>query len=136
MSGPQVAARRPFQVGVPVVVEALGPDRSLAAVFEDDGSTGYFYALDRTLVTEPVVDAVCIYDVDEFEAGQGPSLLHIVWSADGSKVALLIDEHPQAVFDFEEKRGYCRSGFPEPGPEHGWTRRDWDDSLREAFFGG
>ena len=50
--------------------------------------------------------------------------------------ALLIDEHPQAVFDFEEKRGYCRSGFPEPGPEHGWTRRDWDDSLREAFFGG
>ncbi len=131
-----IIARKSFQVGVPTVVEAPGPDRSLAAVFEDDGETGYFYALDRTQLAEPILDAVCIYVVEELEGAKRPSLLHIAWTPDGTKVALLIDQHPHAVFDFRQQRGYCRSGFPEPNPETGWTRHDWDESLRAAFLPG
>jgi hypothetical protein len=37
----------------------------LAAVFEDDGRTGYFYALDESLEGNPILDAVHIYNVED-----------------------------------------------------------------------
>ena len=47
MSGPHIVAKTPLQIGTPLVVEGPSPEGDFAAVFEDDGETGYFYALDR-----------------------------------------------------------------------------------------
>lgn len=41
-----VTAQTQFIVGEAMVIKSLAPDGILAAVFEDDGNTGYFYALD------------------------------------------------------------------------------------------
>ncbi len=57
----------------------------------------------------------------------------IVWSEDGLKAALLINEYPHAVIDFAACRAYCRSGFPPPDEK--WSRRDaaWKDDAMELF---
>ena len=136
MSGPHIVAKTPLQIGTPLVIEGPSPEGDFAAVFEDDGETGYFYALDRERLVDPILDAVCIYDVAEVEGRAQPHLLHIIWSPDQTQAALLIDQHPQAVFDFSEKRGYCRTGFPDPIPEHGWSRHEWHERLQQAFFPG
>ncbi|MCB7586950.1 DUF2251 domain-containing protein, partial [Klebsiella pneumoniae] len=36
-------------VGEEQVIKSLAPEGMLAAVFEDDGRTGYFYALDESV---------------------------------------------------------------------------------------
>lgn len=59
--------------------------------------------------------------------------MQLAWSADGLKAAVLINGWPHAVFDFEGRRGYCRTGFPPPNPN--WTGHDhaWDDRAVELF---
>ena len=47
----QVVAEQHFLVGQPTVVEASAPQGRFGAVFEDDGETGYFYALETSLET-------------------------------------------------------------------------------------
>lgn len=42
------------------VIKSLAPEGMLAAVFEDDGQTGYFYALDESVDGNPIQDAVHI----------------------------------------------------------------------------
>lgn len=42
-----VTAQAQLIVGETMAIKSLAPDGMLAAVFEDDGNTGYFYALDR-----------------------------------------------------------------------------------------
>ena len=92
-----------------------------------------FYGLDTTRADNPIVDALHIYDAQNVSDGQRPSRVQIVWSSDGLKSALLINEYPHAVFDFEAKRGYCRTGFPPPDTE--WTEHShaWDDAAIQLF---
>jgi hypothetical protein len=79
-----------------------------SAFFEDDGDTGYFYAANLDMV----LDAVHIYNVANVSDRDRESSLSILWSGDGTKCVLLINGYPQAAFDFEAKRGYCRTNFP------------------------
>jgi hypothetical protein len=56
-----------------------------------------------------------------------------VWSEDGAKCALLINDYPHAAFDFAAKRGYCRTNFPNfPNKvERSWSESDhsWSDEA-------
>ena len=110
-----VAAQRQFFVGQPFTLEGVAPQGQFSAVFEDDGETGYFYALDRAIKNQPIQDAVHIYNVQSVTDRAQPSTAKIGWSADFRKAVLLINDYPHAVFDFEAQQGYCRSGFPPPG---------------------
>jgi len=83
-----------------------------SAFFEDDGETGYFYALDLTRSDNMIVDAVQIYNVANVSDRERASYITILWSADGMKCALLINDCPHAAFDFAAKRGCCRTNFP------------------------
>ena len=114
-------------------VESVSPQGRYAVVFEDDGATGYYYALDTRKEGNPIVDALHIYDVESIVDRETPSTLQIVWSADGLKSALVINDYPHAVFDFEARRGYCHSGFPPPDKR--WTQcgHEWDDAALELF---
>src|SRR5258705_12940322 len=98
-----------FVVGKELVFDGTSPTTSFAAVFEDDGETGYFYALNRES-QDSILDALHIYNVSNVTDGQIPSSIQIIWSNDGLKTALRINDFVHAVFDFQSKRGYCRTG--------------------------
>ena len=131
---PILAAKQEIHVGKPTVIEAPSPDGQLGVVFEDDGTTGYFYALDSKSGEQPIVDALHIYSVEGVTDRHLPSFAHILWTRDGSKACLIINRYPHAVFDFSAKRGYSRDMFPEPASGSQWTHHPWDDSLRAHFF--
>lgn len=128
-----IVAERTLVVGKPAVVEAPAPASDFAVVFEDDGETGYLYGLNLALDGQQVLDALHIYNVKQVADGEKPSNLQIFWSEDSLKSALLINQYPHAIFDFEVKRGYCRTNFPPP--DERWTTHghEWDDSAVELF---
>lgn len=117
----QVTAEETISIGASAVVEGPAPEGRCVAVFEDDGDTGYFYAVDPSAGGNPIQDAVHIYNVANVADRDAPSVVQIGWSADSRKVVLLINGHPHAVFDFESKRGFCRTGFPPPSGEGPWS---------------
>ena len=121
-----IVAHQEVRIGTPIVLEAPAPNRRFAVVFEDDGNTGYFYALDPVKKSDPIQDAVQIYNARSVVDRTRPSLVEIIWSSDNLKAELLINKQPHAVFDFAAKQGYCRTGFPPPHGEwskagHAWS---------------
>jgi hypothetical protein len=108
---------------------------SFSGVFEDDGQTGYFYAYDRAAPEHArILDACHIYDVADVVDRHRPSEVEIIWTRDGMKAALLINNVPHAVIDFRAQRAYCRTNFPPPGgPWHAPSRAPWDDALLSDF---
>jgi hypothetical protein len=104
-----------------------------SASFEDDGETGYFYALDLTRSDNMIVDAAQIYNVANVSDRERESSISILWSADGMKCALLINGYAHAAFDFSAKRGFCRTNFPNlPNTPSGcWDSSDhhWSDEA-------
>ncbi len=122
-------------MGTPIVIEGAAPTGPFMAVFEDDGDTGYFYALDRSVEGNPLQDAVHIYNTANVTERERPVLAVIGWSVDSRKVVLLINDYPHAIFDFDGKRGYCRTGFPPPNPEGKWSvgGHSWEESAIELF---
>ncbi|MCL2713719.1 MAG: DUF2251 domain-containing protein [Alphaproteobacteria bacterium] len=128
-----VTATEMIRVGEAGHVEAEAPDGTYAAVFEDDGDTGYFYALDFARGGQPIENALHIYNVADIADRHIPSEVKIGWSVDSTKAILLINETPHAVFDFAARRGYCRSGFPPPAEDSGWSGHAWSDGALELF---
>lgn len=128
-----IGAERFLTVGIKDVIESKSPENDFAVVFEDDGDTGYLYALDTARKNQPILDAVSIYDVINVADRDKPSKFVIVWSSDGLKAALFVNDYPHAVFDFAAKRGYCRRNFPDP--DKNWTKHshEWSDSALESF---
>jgi hypothetical protein len=121
-----------IRVGEAAVVQSASPVGRYQAVFEDDGATGYFYALDTARTDNPIVDALHIYNVSAVADREQPCQLHIVWSGDGLKTVLFLNSYPHAVYNFEAQRGCCRTGFPPVGINSG-TSHDWDDAEMEHF---
>jgi hypothetical protein len=129
-----VTAEAQFIVGNAQVINSLAPAGGLSAVFEDDGRTGYFYALDGSGDGNPIKDALHIYNVEDVTDGHIPSDVKIGWSEDSQKCVLLINGYPHGVFDFNGKSGYCRSGFPPPiNPDWSVSGHDWTDAVDDFF---
>jgi len=130
-----IVARETLKVGQPLVVDADSPAGRYAAVFEDDGETGYFYAVDTDVEEgNPVRDALLVYVAADVTDAQLASTLEIGWSDDGLKALLLINDEPHAAFDFQRRQGWCQSGQPAAGGT-GWSAgsRAWSDDV-EALF--
>jgi hypothetical protein len=130
-----IVATQEVRIGEPTVVDAPSPQGTFSVVFEDDGDTGYFYALDLRLDENPIVDAVQVYNVASVADRYRPSNVQVVWAGDGRKAMLLINRYPHAIFDFLARRGYCRTGCPPPMPT-GWTDQPhaWRDEAVELFL--
>jgi hypothetical protein len=120
-------------VGTPTIIPVDSPDGRHSAFFEDEGETGYFYALDLSRSPDKILDAVHIYNVANVVDRDRPSQVDIVWSEDGSKCALLINNYAHAAFDFSARRGFCRTNFPKfENPTDGsWVTADhsWSDEA-------
>ena len=121
-----------LNVGEQDAFEFKSPQGEFSVVFEDDGDTGFFYALDYSDKLQPIQEAMHIYNVKAVTDKNNPSVVRIAWSADGTKAGLWINDYPHAVFDFAAKRGYCRSNFPKPGK---WKKQDfsWSDEVLKYF---
>ncbi len=121
-----------LNVGKAAVFEFKAHKGKLSVVFEDDGDAGYFYALDYSATEQPIQEAMNIYDVHNVTDKNKPSVVRIVWSSDGTKASLWINNYPHAVFDFTAKRGYCRTNFPSPLK---WKSHDfsWSDDALKFF---
>lgn len=133
----EVVAANEVMVGTPVIVEGGSPKGHFAAVFEDDGQTGYFYALDMSAAGNPIQDVLHVYNVSQVKDGAHASTVKIGWSEDSRKVVLLINDFPHAVFDFVKRQGYCRSAFPPVSPFKDWSKdgHGWSDLVMDALFG-
>ena len=122
-----------FYPGEEVFLDSKSASNSFAVVFEDDGATGYFYALDTANEDQMILDAVHIYNVENVADRDKSSTARVIWSASEEQAALLINDYPHAVFDFAAKRGYCRTGFPPPSPNWSSEGHEWDDAAMEFF---
>jgi len=131
-SAPVVAAEAQLIVGHPATLEGASPSQPFAAVFEDDGDTGYFYALDRRLAEQPIIDALQIYRVSAVGDRVQPSRVRIVWAEEGKSVALFINDQAHAIVSFGRRRASCRLNFP-PAAGSFTSSHAWDDSLLEPF---
>ena len=132
----RIVAKETLRVGQPLVVDADSPVGRYATVFEDDGRTGCFYAVDTDVEDgNPVQDALLVYVAADVTDAEQPSTLEIGWSADGLKALLLINDTPHAAFDFERRQGWCLSGMPEAAVDKAWSKapRAWSDEV-EALF--
>lgn len=122
-----------FTVGYDTFFDSVSPTSSFGVTFEDDLTTGFFYAVD----TKPdlqILDALHIYNVGDVI--DKPSKIQIAWSDNGKIASLLINNYCHAIFDFENKTGYCRNGFPESNGK--WTKvqeRTLTDDLINEIFG-
>ena len=132
----KIVAKETFQVGRPLVVDADSPVGRYATVFEDDGDTGCFYAVDTDVEDgNPVQDALLVYEVADVIDADLASTLEIGWSSDGLKALLLINDAPHAAFEFEKRQGWCVLGLPESAIAMGWSEagHQWADDV-EALF--
>ena len=115
------------------------PQVPWTVVFEDEGPAGYFYACDRSQTTheESILDAMLIYNVSALNEPERERLAAVEWSRDGLQAVLYLDGTAQALFDFNERAGYCRTNFPNFLGEQGDTWRKsthaWSDAIFERF---
>jgi len=125
-----------FVQGKDAFVESRSLENQYGVVFEDDGDTGYFYAVEIDPVSkeQQVLDALHIYQVEEGLLSEKESTLLIIWSKDWLKCALVIDDECHAVFDFENQGGYNISEFPPPNSI--WTKqgRELTNEIVQQFF--
>jgi hypothetical protein len=130
-----ITAEEQILVGQEFVIEGAAPEGHFITVFEDDGDTGYFYALDTKAEGNSIQDALHIYNVANVADSAKPSIVKIGWSNDSQKAVLLINDFPHAVFDFGTRRGFCRTGFPPRHQGDTWSPggHQWDDSIVELF---
>lgn len=130
-----IASEETVTVGEKCVVEGAATEGHFAVVFEDDGDTGYFYALDGTSEGNPIQDAMHIYNVADVADRNLPSVVKIGWSMDHSKAVLLINQYPHAIYDFSARQGYCRTNFPPPVVSAQWSAggHAWNDEALNLF---
>jgi len=120
--------------GEEAFVESFSPENRYGVVFEDDGETAYFYAVEKDEEGGglKILDALHIYEDDGM--GEGKSKLMIVWSKDWMKCALVLDGYCHAIFDFAAQGGYNINEFPPPNGI--WTKgeRKLTNELIKSLF--
>ena len=122
-----------FQIGSAAVLQSDAPAGTRSVVFEDDGQTGYFYALAPGESALELLDALHVYNAEQDLRGVD-CRIELAWTADSSKAGLRVNGSLWAVFDFEREQGWSRSNFPPPAGR--WkmpARPEWDESLVHQF---
>ena len=110
--------------------------KKFGVVFEIDSETAYFYAVKmskRTKNLKEIFDACHIYNIKDLTDGDLKSKIRIDWSENYQYALLFINDYVHAVFDFKNKQGYCRTGFPnKTNKKNKWSRNE--KLLEESFL--
>jgi hypothetical protein len=119
------------RIGTEFFSDSMSPQGGFATVFEDDGETGYFYALDTKSVNQQIVSALHVYDVAS-EGNGTQVLLETIWTSDGLMCGFLIDHTVVAVFDFGDKSGWQRLPISDSHGE--WTYLPLTPDVESSFL--
>jgi hypothetical protein len=128
-------ARIEHRIGRETILPSDSPNGTFSVVFEDDGDTGYFYGLDPSREVEgenPILDALHIYNAAQVVDQHAVYPIEIRWRETGHRAGLFIEGKCHAVFDFDEQRAVCRTGFP-PATGGFATSHEWDETLCEGL---
>jgi len=127
-----VSINQVFTPGGKDVIESNSPAGVFGVVFEDDGATGRFHAIDVTKPDRPL-DTLDVYSVSQIPKRDKQPALVIIWSTDGQSALLMVGGIPQAAFNFATKHGFCM--FNSPAPNAAWTKfsHKWDFAALAPF---
>lgn len=123
-----------FMVGEDTFFKSDSPKGAFGVVFEDDLTTGYFYAVNGDHDSK-ILDALHIYNVADVVDKEKPCKIQIFWTNDGLIASLLINSYCHAIVDFNNRAGYCRNAFPECNSD--WalvSERELTDNLINALI--
>ncbi|MCC2546172.1 DUF2251 domain-containing protein [Hymenobacter sp. BT175] len=133
-----LGAEEQFRVGVPAkgqenrLISSVAANNEFQVLFEDDGTTGYFYAL-RDAGELELLDALHVYNVADIEDRAIPVSLQIFWDAHQTTAVLLLNGQSHALYDFPRQAGFCRNAFP-PAKNGQPGSRELTDELVEKYF--
>jgi len=120
-------------VGTPdTVVESMAAGGAHRVIFEDDGTTGYFYAV-RPGAELEILDALHVYDVADVADRHLPVKVQLVWDETWTAAVLLINGYGHALYDFQRAAGFCRNAFP-PATNGQLLKRELTDELIQQYF--
>jgi hypothetical protein len=105
---------------------------SYEVMFEDDGTTGYFYAI-STRPGPELLDALHVYNVADIADRQVPVAASIIWNEAEDAAAFVLNGYCHALYDFHQRAGFCRTGFPPPRQEQE-VSRELTDELVDQYF--
>jgi len=121
-------------------LKSQSPNSPYYVVFSDNwmeqrslSRDGCFYAGVEGKKT-PIVDEMEIFKIKDLVDQDQPHLFEIMWSEDGLKAALLINRHFHAVFDFDNFKGYCRTGNSHTGNFKFKYDHKWSDGALKYFI--
>jgi hypothetical protein len=103
-------------------------------VFEDDGETGYVYALDARKDEDSILDALHIYNTASVTEADADCLLEFVWSEDEGAVAVVIDDYAHAFIDFHHSLAMCANEFPPVAAPAFAQSHAWDEEAFKRRF--
>ena len=127
----QLGAELKFLVGTPdTLLDSVNTADSAGVIFQDDGTTGYFYAI-RPGSELLLLDALHVYDAVDVADREQPVTAQLFWNTEET-AALIISGHCHALYDFQRQAGFCRNAFP-PKPEQPLPR-ELTDELVEQYF--
>jgi len=120
-------------VGTPdTIVESTVAGGERSVVFEDDGSTGYFYAV-RPGAELAIQHALHVYNVADVADRHIPVKVQIVWDEAWMAAVLLINGYGHALYDFQRAAGFCRNAFP-AATNGQLAKRELTDELIQQYF--
>ena len=114
------------------IVDSTAPSGERGVVFEDDGTTGYLYAV-RPGPGLEILDALHVYDVANVADRHIPVKVQLVWDENWTAALLLINGYGHALYDFQRAAGFCRNAFPE-APNGQLPKRELTDELIQQYF--
>jgi hypothetical protein len=123
-----------WTAGEDLFLESFAPENAYGVVFEDDGETAFFYAVEKPGEELRILDALHIHETDDESEPLPPAKLKIIWSRDWLKAALVIDDHVHALFDFEAHGGYNINEFPPPNDFWTQSERKLSNELIQKLF--
>ncbi|GAB2949310.1 DUF2251 domain-containing protein [Hymenobacter coalescens] len=101
-------------------------------MFEDDGATGYFYAISNQPETE-MLDALHVYNVEDIADRDKPVTAQIIWNEPEDAAAFILNGYCHALYDFRQQAGFCRNAFPPPRRAQA-APRELTDELVDQYF--
>jgi hypothetical protein len=120
-------------VGTPdTIVDSTAAGGAHSVIFEDDGTTGYFYAA-RPGAELEILDALHVYDVVDVADRHIPVKVQLVWDETWTAAVLLINGYGHALYDFQRAAGFCRNAFP-PATNGQLLKRELTDELIQQYF--
>ncbi len=119
--GKRAQPRKPL-----VWVARANSDRSYGAIFEDDGTHGYFYLC--SLNPKEIISHVEIYQTADLPVPIKEEHIQIYWAEHGQRAALCIRGWPLAVFDIPSRKGWLLPELPEEA-----SSKDREAALLEAL---